>query len=116
MKAVAKRLKTGPVKLTWTSLEKKASKMVPTQTTKVKADGYRGYRELINNVPEEQRKKYTYQRGDIASTAELQLLIDGKRSVLEIKQALDAQYPNKSDLQSVINYIEILQLAGLVKM
>jgi len=116
MKAVAKRLNRRSAKIKLTSLEKKASKIVPEQTAKVKADGYRGYREFIDNVPEEKREKYPYGRRDIANTGELQLLIDGKRSVLDIKHTLDAQYPTKSDLQSVINYIEILKLAGLVTM
>jgi hypothetical protein len=29
---------------------------------------------------------------------------------------LDAQYPRKSDLQQVLNYIQVLKLAGLVEL
>ena len=52
----------------------------------------------------------------VANTGEVQLLIDGRHSVLDIKKMLDAQNRTTSDLQSIINYIEILRLAGLVEM
>jgi predicted transcriptional regulator len=57
---------------------------------------------------------YAYERGAIANTGELQLLIDGRRSALDIKHALDAQYATTSDLQAVLNHLEILELAGLI--
>jgi len=116
MKAATERLAIPPVKLQQTDLEKSAAKIVPRQTAKVKMNGYGGYREFINQVPQAERDKYPYGRRDIANTGELQRLIDGKKSILDIKNMLDAQYPNKSDLQSVMNYIEILKLAGLVEM
>jgi hypothetical protein len=52
----------------------------------------------------------------LASTSELQLLIDGSHSVLDIKKMLDAQMRTTSDLQSIINYLEVLKAAGLVEM
>lgn len=112
----ANNLNCKPVQVEFTSLEMKATKMVPKQTAKVKLNGHQGYREFINQVPEEEKDKYPYSRRDIADTDELQSLINGKRSVLEIKNSLDVQNPRKSNLQSVINYIEILRLAGLVEM
>ena len=116
METVSKKLGVKPVKVEWTELEKKAAKMIPKPTAKVKEKGYRGYQEFIRNVSKEESKKYPYGRGDIGSTSELQCLIDGKRSVLDIKNMLDAQYSRESKLQSVINYIQILKLAGLVVM
>ena len=116
MESVAKKLEVNPVKVEWTELEKKAAKMIPKPTAKVKEKGYRGYMEFVRKVPKEENKKYPYSRGDIGSTSELQCLIDGKRSVLDIKHMLDAQYSRESKLQSVINYIQILKLAGLVVM
>ena len=116
MMATARRLNTKPVKIQMTNLEKKAAKIVPRPTAKVKMNGYRGYREFLNQVPKSERDKYPYSRREIASTSELQVLIDGKRSALDIKNILDAQYQRKSDLQGVINYIEILRLAGLVEL
>jgi hypothetical protein len=116
METVSKKLQVKPVKIQWIDLEKKAAKMIPKPTVKVKEKGYRGYREYINAVPKEESKKYPYGRINIGSPSELQCLIDGKRSILDIKHMLDAQYSRESKLQSVINYIQILKLAGLVDM
>jgi len=116
METVAGRLGVKPVRIQWTELEKKADKMVPRPTAKVKEKGYRGYSEFITQVPQEERDKYPYSRRDIASSSELQSLINGKRSILEIKNMLDAQYERESKLESVINYIQILKLAGLVEL
>jgi len=116
MESVAKKLGVRPVKIQWTELEKKAAKIVPKPTARVKANGYRGYSQFINKVPKEERDKYPYGRRDIASTSELQSLINGKLSILDIKRMLDAQYSRESKLQSVLNYIQVLKLAGLVEM
>ncbi len=116
MKAVAKRLKTAPVTIKLTELEAKAAKIVPRTTAKVKENGYRGYQELLAKVPEAERKKHPFGQRDFGSLTELHLLINGKRSALDILNALDAQYPVKSNLQSLLNYLEILKLAGLVEM
>jgi len=119
MKMTVKRLKTKIPKLQKTELEKKASKMIPKRTAKVKAKGYLGFREsrkIFDKIPKEERDKFPYGRRDIASTRELQLLINGKKSILDIKNNLDVQYKRKSDLQSVLNYIQVLKLAGLVGM
>lgn len=116
MEVVAKKLGIKPVKILWTDLEKKASKIIPKPTAKIKMNGYGGYRTFITKVPKEERDKYPYIRREIANTRELQLLINGKRSVLDIKKMLDAQYQRESKLQSIINYLEILKLAGLIEM
>jgi len=114
MESVAKNLKVKPVKIVWSEQEKKAANIVPKPTDKVKENGYRGYSQFIAKVPKSERDKFLYSRQDIASTSELQSLIDGKRSVLDIKLSLDTQYQQKSKLESVLNYIQILKLAGLV--
>jgi hypothetical protein len=115
MEGVASKLGMKPVKIQWSDLEKEAAGLVPKPTSKVKENGYRGYSQLIGKVPKTERDKYKYSRRDITSTSELQLLIDGKRSVLLIKQSLDAQNQRKSKLESVLNFIRILELAGLVE-
>jgi len=116
MGAVAKKLQLKPVKAQLIDLEKKAAKIVPKPTVKVKMNGYREYRKFIQQVPKTERDKYPYKRIDIANTNELQCLINGKRTVLDIKNMLDAQYSRKSKLQSILNYLEILKLAGLIEM
>lgn len=115
METTAGILGVSPVKIELTELEKKAAGIFPKPTAKVKEGGYREYSTFISQIPEEQSAKYPYGRGDITSTGELQLLINGKRSVLEIKKMLDAQYSGKSKMESILNYIEILRLAGLVE-
>jgi len=116
MESTAGRLGTDPVTVEWTELEKKAAALVPRPTDKVTLNGYRGYYEFIQAVPKEERDKYPYSRKDIASTSELQCLINGRRSVLDIKNHLDAQYPRPSKLESILSYIQVLKLAGLVEM
>jgi len=116
MEAVAQKLGVEPVKIEWDELEKKAARLIPKPTEKVLLNGYRGYQEFITKVPKKERDKYRYSRQDIASTSELQSLISGTRSVLDIKHNLDAQYQRKSKLESVLNYIQILKLAGLVEL
>jgi hypothetical protein len=103
------------VRLAWSDLEQKAAKIVPRPTALVKRNGYRGYAEFIKAVPEEQQKKFPYSRRSIANTRELQLLVDGTNSVLDIKHMLDAQHERESELQAILNYLEILKLAGLVE-
>jgi len=116
MEMTADSFGIGHVKIEMTELEKKADSIVPKPTAKVKEGGYREYRNFISQVPAEEAAKYPYAgRGNIANTAELQLLINGKRSVLEIKKMLDAQYSGESKLESILNYLEILKLAGLVE-
>ena len=116
MNAVAKRLNTKPAVIKLTSLEQKAAKIIPKQTARVKSNGYRGYMEYITQVPREEREQYPYGLRDIGNSRELVLLVDGKNSVLDMKHLLDAQNERKSDLQAILNYLQILKLAGLVEM
>ena len=114
MEATASRLGTRPAELRLTDLERRASGIVPRQTALVKRDGYTGWREHLNTVSDDVRSRYPYD--GVANTSELQLLIDGRHSVLDIKKMLDAQSRTPSDLQSILNYLEILRAAGLVEM
>jgi len=115
MNIVADRLGTEPVTIVLNDLEQRATSVFPRQTELVKANGYRGYQQYIMAVPAEERAKYPYSREGVANTGEVQLLIDGKTSVWEIKQALDAQNRRTSDLQAIFNFLEVLKLAGLVE-
>jgi len=112
---IAKRLGAAPAERATTDLERKASLLIPVKTRKVFECGYGDYRELIAALPKDEKDKRPYSRRKIASTGELHALIDGKRDVLGIKKALDAQYTRITELQSVLNYLEILELAGLVE-
>ena len=107
--------RTDPVEVQWSEMEQKAARIIPRPTALVKANGYRGYSEYLNKVPAETKKEYPYNRRTVGNTRELQLLINGKNSVLDIQHMLDAQSQSKSDLQAIFNYLQILKLAGLVE-
>ena len=114
MEATADRLGTRAVDLRMTDLERRADRIVPRQTALVTRDGYTRWREHLSAVGEEVRDRYPYE--GIASTSELQLLIDGNHTALDIKKMLDAQNRITSDLQAILNYLEILRAAGLIEM
>jgi hypothetical protein len=115
--AVAQALGVKPLPLVPTDLEKKAAKLVPRPTAKVRAEGYREYQKYITAVPAAERAKYPVMGKDlvVGNTAELQLLVNGRHSALVIKKMLDAQSERRSTLQAVLNQLEILKLAGLVE-
>jgi aminopeptidase YwaD len=114
--AVAQKLGAKITPIVLTDLEKKAARIVPRPTAKVRQDGYREYQKYITAVPAADRAKYPVQGKDliISSPGELQLLINGRHSALDIKKMLDAQNEKRSTLQAVLNQLEILKLAGLV--
>jgi hypothetical protein len=108
-------VKPGPPVLS--ELEKRAAKIVPRPTSKVRQGGYREYQKFLTAVPAAERAKYPVAGKDlvVANSAELQLLVNGRHSVLDIKKMLDAQNERRSTLQAVLNHLEILKLAGLVE-
>jgi aminopeptidase YwaD len=113
MRAVARRLDTAPVAPKLTELELKASRLVPRQTARVKEGGYRGWQEILNKVPQEVRDKYPVDR--TVNTGELQRLVNGRNSALDMKKMLDTQFRTKADLQQVLNYLDLLAAAGLIE-
>ncbi|MGZ5453754.1 MAG: M28 family peptidase [Candidatus Aminicenantales bacterium] len=115
--AVAQKLGLKPVPITASDIEKRAAKIVPRPTAKVRQDGYRGYQKLLTAVPAEARLKFPVAGKDLvlANPSELQLLVNGRHSALDIKKMLDAQNERRSSLQAVLNDLEILKLAGLVE-
>ena len=114
MEAMAKKLGIKPVKIEPSDLEKKAMKVVPRTTAKLRAEGHQGYQKHLTAVPQDQRTKFPY-AGELFTTNELQLLINGKHNVLELKALLDAQSQRKSTVKGIMNYLEVLKLAGLVE-
>ncbi len=115
--SVAGKLGVKPLPFALTDLEKRAAKIVPRPTAKVRADGYRGYQKLLQAVPPAERAKFPLAGKGLAlaNQPEMQLLVNGKHSALDIQKMLDAQYERRSTVQAVLNYLEILKLAGLVE-
>ena len=114
MEAMAKKLGTKAVKIELSDLEKKAMKIVPKPTTKVTGEVQQGYQKYLSQVPQAERAKFPY-AGEVFTTNELQLLVNGKHNVLELKALLDAQSQRKSTIQGILNYLQILKMAGLVE-
>jgi hypothetical protein len=80
----------------------------------VTGEGHQGYQKYLSQVPQAERAKFPY-AGELFTTNELQLLINGKHNVLELKALLDAQSQRKSTIQGILNYLQILKIAGLVE-
>ena len=118
VEAAARRLGVKRPAIVLSGLEKKAARSVPRPTARVRENGYRGYQKYIDSVPAAERAKFPAAGKDLvlANPRELQLLIDGRRSVLDIKKMLDAQFERKSSIEAIFNHIEILKRAGLVEM
>jgi hypothetical protein len=113
MNATASRLGVEAVRLQQSDLERQASRIVPSQTALVKRDGYTGWRQHLQAVPADVRSQYPYSG---INTGEVQHLIDGQHSALDILVMLDAQDSELNDLQAVLNYLEVLKAAGLIEM
>lgn len=112
MKQVASKLGIPAVVLKPSEQEKKALTIIPIETPKVKESGYNGYRQFMPTMTREQSAA-AYR--EIANTGELERLCNGKHNALQIKQMLDTQYAKESSLKAIIDYIEILNTAGLVR-
>lgn len=112
MKSIAEQHHLKPIKIKLTELEEKAKAIVPSVTEKVKKSDY-GIERTIRDLPEETLEKYSYKK--ISRTSELTKLINGKNSVLDIKKMLDTQYKTESDIQHIINYLELLKLKELIR-
>ena len=87
----------------------------PLNDANVRQAGYREYQKSLMAIPAAERLKFPVAgKGlSLANTGEMQLLINGKHSALDIRKMLDAQNERRSTLQAVLNYLEILKLAGL---
>ncbi|MFC1477487.1 M28 family metallopeptidase [candidate division KSB1 bacterium] len=112
MEVTAKRLGTPQVQLALTELEKKAEKIIPRPTSKITENGYRGYQQAISAA---RQGAGTGGRGrGGGSTTEIQLLCDGKNSALDMKKLCDTQFNRETDLQAILDHLELLKRAGLV--
>jgi hypothetical protein len=70
----------------------------------------------MEKVPAEVRERLKITPRSFFGASELQLLINGKNTILDIKNMLDAQNERRMDLQDILNYVEFLKIAGLVEL
>jgi aminopeptidase YwaD len=97
-----------------TALETKAKTIIPKPTALVTENSYRGTSSIIMKLDPKVRETFPV-KGRGMDTQELGRLCNGKNSALDIKKLLDTQAKQgETDLQDVINYINILKEAGLV--
>jgi aminopeptidase YwaD len=98
------------------SLEAAASAIIPRPSDKVKANGYGGYKPLIEAALKVSGGPESFGADQsLARVApEIHLLSNGRNTALAIKKMLDTQYPRETSLKSVIGYLEVLKKAGLV--
>ncbi|RKY84603.1 hypothetical protein DRQ09_08430 [candidate division KSB1 bacterium] len=96
--------------------EKEADKIIPRPTEKVK--GYFQYSWIRDKVSSEEITKLTHIRRNV--TWELRNLINGERSVLQIKNILNAEYSlpyyKPIKLKDVMDYLKLLEKAELITM
>ena len=114
LRATCNRLGVESVRLETSELEREAAKLVPRATGKATQLGYGVWREQLEELPKAELEKLPYRRG--VDTRELPRLVDGKRNALEIRDLLDAQGRRPTDLQGVLNYLRVLELAELVEL
>lgn len=109
---IAEKLHTNVPTYKLSKLEKEAKQIVPSLTEELKNAGF-GVERSLRDLPKDLIEKYPY--NGIANTTEVCALINSKNSILDIKKMLDTQYKKESNLQSIINYLELLKVKGLVK-
>jgi len=113
MKNKARSLGVKPVKIVLSDLEKKAGKIIPKPTSKIKDGGYGGYRAAIEDARKSLNATYK-NRMFRRSATEVQLLVDGKNSALDIKKLLDTQFRYETDLEDILTHLDILKEAALI--
>jgi len=117
MRLTASLLGAPPAVLTLSDIEKKAAAIVPKPTAKVRENGYQGYQPLIQEAMKKAappKPGAPAPRGFSRSSAEIQLLCNGRNSALDIKKLLDTENRQETDLGAILSHLEILKAAGLV--
>ena len=104
-----------PKAVVLTDLEKKAAKMFPRTTAKVKETGYG----VVRSISVDLLKKYNLVnaqgRSAMAHGDDIaKLTVGGVNSVLDIKKMQDAQFPDADSLENIMTYMDLLKEAGLV--
>ena len=109
----AASLEIEPVKLELSKEESAAANIFPKLTNRVRAEGYGGYRDAVNkaraaiNMPRSNRR--------FARTAsEIQLLCNGRLSVLDILKMVNTQFREETVLDQILSHLEFLEAAGLI--
>jgi hypothetical protein len=103
-----------PQKPALTEDETRAMKLVPVRTEKMKGyfDGFEFYQKLRELLEAKKLSPAFYQLG--RSDSEVRNFIDGKRSLLDIRNAVSAEYGPVA-VKAIESYVEMLETMGYVK-
>ncbi len=98
-----------PVSLKLTKEETEASRLIPVRTDKMRGffNSFR-FREFLRE--KEDLPKYELGPAEF----EVRNFIDGKRSILDIRNAVSAEY-YPIEIKNVVNYLKILEKAGFIE-
>ena len=107
-----KALKISPQQIVWTDEEKAARKIVPTRNAALKGPLGRGYLQTQLEGMDIDLDLPIFQK-DNRFTYEILNFIDGEKSVLEIRNAVSAEY-EPVPVQWVKDYIDLLAKANIV--
>lgn len=111
MLARCRQLGLPPVVIKLDSDEKNALKIIPHKTHLAETMGYGGEKEYTGKLPGSFLKDHQYK--GIVNQDEVAGLADGKRSLLEIKKIVDAEFEHESPLADIINFFAVLKESGL---
>lgn len=101
------------ITLTQTNEERRAANMIPEISSDPRELGYEGYSEKISGLSEAVRNKYNIT--GLPDPSEALACINGKNSVLDIKNLLDSQNNRETNLEGLINYFRLVSETGLIK-
>lgn len=115
-KAIAPVLNiAAPKSVVLSDLEKKAAKIYPRSTAKVKEGGYGVMRTISRDLQQKYNLGYGPGRSNVSHSDDIaKLTVGGMNSILDIKKMQDAQFPDAAKLEDIMNYLEMLKEAGLV--
>jgi len=94
-------------------LEARAAKITPKPLPKVRQGGFRGYEAAIREVLKT-KGEGALDKARRLPAEEINLLCNGRNSVLAVKKMLDTQNREETPLQEILDYLEILKEAGLI--
>jgi len=96
-----------------TADEKEAASLIPSFKTDPTTLGYGAYQNINAGIPADVRAKIDIRK--IADPAEALKLVNGKNSLLDIKQILDSQYSAETDLRALKGFFGALVGTGILK-
>jgi aminopeptidase YwaD len=96
-----------------TDEEKSALLQVPVITSDPRSDGYEGYSKKLNSLDESLKSRFPVT--GVADDMDAAGCIDGRNSILDIRDILNASNKNATDLKGLVNFFNRLREAGYIK-